>query len=114
MTENQKWKHPPHIVRKLKQFTESDLYHKRGPRNSNIVGARFGRLVIQRVVAMNTHGQPLVLVYCDCGGVDIKLHNDLEKGTKSCGCLAAERRGRVDMQVHKAMQRLMMKGFKDE
>lgn len=103
-------KYPPHIVRKLKLLAESDMYMKRGPRDLSMVGSRHGRLVVERVVGMNHKRMPLVLVHCDCGMADIKMYQSLLNGVKSCGCLAAERRGRIDSQIHQQMNRFLQSG----
>lgn len=73
------------IKRRLKQFAESDLYQKRGPR-SDFVGLRYGDLVIQRAVGHTPNGRVIVLSHCDCGGARIGTLDSLKSGVVSCGC----------------------------
>ncbi len=62
----------------------------------NLVGIRFGFLVVAKRAANNKitlsgTTQPMWLCYCDCGGKKIIVGMRLRSGkTKSCGCLARE------------------------
>ena len=56
--------------------------------HEDLTGMRFGRLVALRYL-----GQSKWLCKCDCGSESITLSSRLKNGnTKSCGCLAKERR----------------------
>lgn len=57
----------------------------------NLIGERFGRLVVQTSVGKNPNGRYLWLCLCDCGNFWTVLGHNLKNGhTKSCGCLSAE------------------------
>lgn len=61
---------------------------------SDLTEQRFGRLVAQKRVASNDHGQAQWLCVCDCGNTCVALASLLRKkqgGTKSCGCYRQER-----------------------
>lgn len=55
---------------------------------TNLIGQRFGKLVVQKYVDTNKHGQSLWLCQCDCGKQKIVSSGNLRTGnTRSCGCL---------------------------
>ena len=57
-----------------------------------MVGKRFGRLVILEYVGTTKWRLALWNCYCDCGNTIIVIGSNLRKGvTKSCGCLSAEK-----------------------
>jgi len=61
-------------------------------RSSNLVGKRFGRLLIIRHEGYNKEGRSLWLCQCDCGNKKIIRGNSLKRGlTRSCGCLRIEK-----------------------
>lgn len=57
----------------------------------DLIGRRFGRLVvIEAVESGNSHGQKF-LCKCDCGGSTISFQSNLKRGhSGSCGCLQRE------------------------
>lgn len=58
---------------------------------------RFGRLVVIRRVDNSSGGETRWLCKCDCGNTKIVKGNHLREGaTKSCGCLEAENRSKVN------------------
>ncbi len=58
---------------------------------NDLIGKRFGRLRVIRLVGRTAHGQALWECFCDCGSVKNIARCDLKNGfTRSCGCLAAE------------------------
>lgn len=60
----------------------------------NIVGQRYGRLVVQEMLPPNRHHHSMVRSICDCGNTHISEAAGLRRGSvKSCGCLLAESRG---------------------
>lgn len=60
-----------------------------GVKIKNIVGLRFGRLVVQHIV--DGVGQKTVYqCTCDCGNTHTVKYRNLMAGTKSCGCLHKE------------------------
>lgn len=65
------------------------------PRVINLVGQRFGRLI----VIERAPGQQVVLwrCRCDCGAERVVISANLRKGfTQSCGCLQRERAGNAN------------------
>lgn len=56
----------------------------------NLVGQRFGRLLVIERKGKNEHGSATWLCRCDCGKEIIIGANYLYAGTQSCGCLASE------------------------
>lgn len=57
----------------------------------NIVGQKYGRLLVLRVVGKNKHGKYSVECICDCGNLHTALEACLKNGhTQSCGCLFKE------------------------
>jgi hypothetical protein len=63
----------------------------------NLVGQRFGRLVVTGRSGSYGHGRsrtrPLWSVACDCGGTAVVMGQNLRAGrTKSCGCQMGNRR----------------------
>ncbi|MCK5615059.1 HNH endonuclease [Candidatus Pacearchaeota archaeon] len=54
----------------------------------NLVGKRFGRLLVIKMAGSNKHGQILWKCLCDCGGTIKSIGTNLKKGcTRSCGCI---------------------------
>ena len=63
----------------------------------DMIGKRFGRLVVISRAENSKAGHPRWNCLCDCGGTTITDGQDLRNGhTKSCGCLHKER----DSEVH--------------
>ena len=57
----------------------------------NLVGDRFGRVVVLERAGADKHNRALWLCQCDCGNTCIVATNRLTNGTtKSCGCYAKE------------------------
>lgn len=57
----------------------------------NLIGKRFGRLIIIQQTGFNKWKQMMYLCKCDCGKEKIILGNSLKTGdAKSCGCLRKE------------------------
>ncbi len=66
----------------------------------NLVGRRFGRLVVDEFAGKNRHGHLRWHTSCDCGKKAVVIGNLLRRGdTQSCGCLHAERQ-RSDAMTH--------------
>lgn len=66
--------------------------YKKGPTKIDIIGQRFGRLMVVEETADRTKcGEVKYLCLCDCGNTKIVAGTSLRYGkTKSCGCLSAE------------------------
>lgn len=66
--------------------------YKNGVTKIDIVGKRFGRLVVAEETSERTsNGAVKYLCRCDCGNTKVVTGTSLRYGkTKSCGCLAAE------------------------
>ncbi len=61
-----------------------------------MVGKRFGRLLVTGNAGRNERGNLLYSCVCDCGKSVIALGSLLRNGgTKSCGCLATEKRKEI-------------------
>lgn len=58
----------------------------------NLMGQRFGRLVVIKEVGRDKHKKVLWACVCDCGNINIVGSTTLKSGnTKSCGCLQRDR-----------------------
>lgn len=58
----------------------------------NLVGQRFGKLVVIERAENDKHGNVRWLCRCDCGNETVVISGHLKSGaTQSCGCLAKER-----------------------
>ena len=56
--------------------------------NADLIGKRFGKLVVISYAGINKRNNPLWTCHCDCGSTKIVLEYSLKSGnTKSCGCL---------------------------
>lgn len=59
--------------------------------SEELIGQRFGKLTVIRLVNFNKHHQRRILCLCDCGNEKIVLANKIKTGqTSSCGCLRIE------------------------
>ncbi|MDD4624634.1 MAG: hypothetical protein PHX40_04625 [Bacilli bacterium] len=56
----------------------------------DLIGERFGRLVVKKRVENNQQNQVQWLCQCDCGNEKIITGYNLRSGVKSCGCLQKE------------------------
>ena len=57
----------------------------------NIIGQRFGRLVVLENTNQKAHGSTVHKCVCDCGNIILVPNSYLTGGhTKSCGCLSRE------------------------
>lgn len=71
------------------------------PRALNVVGRRFGRLVVLNNCEPVSGTRRRVECRCDCGTVVHVEPRELNKGhTASCGCLHKERVGRASIRTH--------------
>jgi hypothetical protein len=62
----------------------------------NIVGKRFGRLVVLRAARRMKSGKVLWYCECNCGGSTITMTSNLTSGhTQSCGCFMREQTSRA-------------------
>lgn len=55
-----------------------------------LVGSRFGRLVVVADAGNNNRGRALWSCVCDCGAVTLVSGATLRRGTQSCGCKKAD------------------------
>lgn len=61
------------------------------PKRLDIVGERYGRLVVLEDLSLNGKGKSLWKCLCDCGSIVNILGGSLRsRRTKSCGCIASE------------------------
>jgi len=61
----------------------------------DLVGERFGRLIVIKYDGKDKYGKSLFLCKCDCGNEKVVRGSELTNGdTKSCGCYRRER-GRI-------------------
>lgn len=76
----------------------------------NIIGKRFGRLVVVERVENSNQGRTKWLCKCDCGNLKKIIGYDLMNGkTKSCGCIRKEKarkRGLANKKHNKTNTRL--------
>lgn len=62
-----------------------------GHKAINIIGEKYGKLVVLEKVGMNKNHQSLYLCQCECGNTTIVTKSNLRSGSvKSCGCLKHE------------------------
>lgn len=67
----------------------------------DLVGKRFGRLVVLERAENNNEGQARWLCQCDCGNQKVVLGKCLRNGhTQSCGCLSKEFMSKPHMKDH--------------
>ncbi len=72
---------------KLSRLPDQTILHKPYPIKENLVGQRFGRLVVQRQIGTNQYGQMRYECLCDCGKITYAVAGNLKHGAKtSCGC----------------------------
>lgn len=58
---------------------------------AEIIGQRFGRLIVLRRVGTDKNRKPIYLCRCDCGNETKVISGNLRSGhTTSCGCLKNE------------------------
>ena len=63
-------------------------------RRLDLVGERFGRLVVLEMLDPDKHQKTTARCVCDCGRLHIAEASSIKRGTvKSCGCLLSESRG---------------------
>lgn len=57
---------------------------------SDIIGQRFGKLVVERYVGIDKHGNTLFECKCDCGNISVVTRHSLTRDhTHSCGCIVS-------------------------
>ena len=57
------------------------------PRKLDLIGKRFGKLIVTRSAGVSIHGKTLWECACDCGNTKTIVGGDLQSGrTTSCGC----------------------------
>lgn len=75
------------------------------PKKQNLIGQRFGKLIIMEKTSERKHGNVVWKCQCDCGKEHFAYTNLLTSGgCKSCGCLAKEEktnRGNNDIIGHR-------------
>lgn len=71
------------------------------PQKINLIGLRFGRLLVQEFAPSST-GRAAFLCICDCGQTKVTPSTYLRTGTvRSCGCLRREAASEIGMQRKK-------------
>lgn len=81
----------PSIARWSDIMTNADVSTRRSHRFIDLVGQRFGRLVVAKEDGRDRHGNVAWLCRCDCGNDRSTLSGSLTRGqTQSCGCLQRE------------------------
>ena len=82
----------------------------------NLIGHRFGKLVVVDIAGANKKCELKWLCKCDCGGKAIVLTSNLNRGnTTSCGCVAIESRKKRNKERHdEAMKRNEIKRIQRE
>lgn len=75
------------------------------PKKQNLIGQRFGKLIVMEKTSERRHGNVVWKCQCDCGKEHFAYTNLLTSGgCKSCGCLAKEEktnRGNNDIIGHR-------------
>ena len=69
----------------------------------NLIGRRFGRLVVVAESPERKHGRKTWICRCDCGNETAVIDTSLGKATNSCGCLRRERAAGLNLKhgMHK-------------
>lgn len=68
----------------------------------DITGQRFGRLTaLKPTKNRNSRGSIMWLCECDCGTIKEVCKADINRGTKSCGCLSREKASRRLIEMNK-------------
>lgn len=63
---------------------------------SDIVGQRFGRLVVREYMGRSFNSEPSYRCQCDCGKAKVARRDSLRHSkTRSCGCLLRDVRAQV-------------------
>ena len=79
-----------------KRTTELILQRKLNGEYQNkpidIIGRRYGKLVVLKQLTPGFASRSDFLCRCDCGNEVIKSYNALQAGVRSCGCLSKEKR----------------------
>lgn len=71
----------------------------------NIVGQRFGRLLVIENLGINSHGSTLHRCVCDCGNIkDIPISYLKTNHTQSCGCLVKDMHTTHNLSDHRLYQ----------
>lgn len=74
---------------------------RRGPQAKDLVGSRFGRLVVESISHRDRSRGAVWNALCDCGGKAKARTTALRSGhTQSCGCLRLERVSTHQMSSH--------------
>ena len=67
----------------------------------NLVGQRFGKLVVIKPAGINKYGRQLWECQCDCGNIHVTTGHNLQEGNcLSCGCLSSI----GEMEIEKILQ----------
>jgi hypothetical protein len=59
-------------------------------KRKDLTGQRFGRLTALRCVGVNSSGNTIWQVHCDCGTIKEVVSTNLQRNSRSCGCLHRE------------------------
>lgn len=79
-----------------------DKIHKAGVNLHNLVGKRYGRLVVIKRAKNDKMGRVRWLCQCDCGNQKIVRRSSLQSGlTKSCGCWLKDNPSNVSHRMSK-------------
>ncbi len=92
-------------IKHVPKFIRSNYSYKNGfyPIRENLVGERFGRLVVQRQLGTNQYGQMKYECLCDCGNTTVSIAGNLKYGhKKSCGCFRQEFIREVRLRITKS------------
>lgn len=73
----------------------------------NLVGLRFGSLVVKEKVASSKHKHARWLCLCDCGNTSIALTGHLKRGShKTCGCGRFRTHGMSNTSIYHVWQKM--------
>lgn len=70
------------------------------PAKNNLLGQRFGRLVVRAEAGSNKFGMIRWLCDCDCGNQTTATGCHLRGSTRSCGCLKRENAAKIGRELH--------------
>lgn len=73
------------------QTEVSEKVTGKGRKPKDILGVRYGRLVVVELTSERSHGGAVWVCKCDCGNTVKMAIASLRAGTKSCGCIGVGR-----------------------
>ena len=94
--------------------TEQKTEHRRGRRQQNLVGQKYGHLTIIEMIPGHDGIPASVKCQCDCGNTITAITNNVKRGnTRSCGCMPHARKTKYVRGDEATVVRTEKKGKRD-